>query len=106
MSETVAWLFGSSAAEEPPAATADAASATPAGGAPPPPPAVGTPAARADELWQAAEASRADADYKAVLEFLRDLPCRKIGGIGRVLEMKLADALNVCICAEIKPEFE
>ena len=49
---------------------------------------------------------RVGAGKAAVLRFLRDLPCRKIGGIGRVLEMKLADALNVCICAEIKLEFE
>ena len=27
--------------------------------------------------------------------------CRKIGGIGRVLEMKLADALNVRTCGDL-----
>ena len=32
--------------------------------------------------------------------------CRKIGGIGRVLEMKLSDALNVHLCAEFKSGFE
>ena len=44
---------------------------------------------------------RVGAGKAAVLEFLRDLPCRKIGGIGRVLEMKLSDALNVRTCGDL-----
>ena len=66
---------------------------------------------------------RVGAGKAAVLEFLRDLPwraaslrrfsrrwrsltdtrarCRKVGGIGRVLEMKLADALNVRTCGDL-----
>lgn len=44
---------------------------------------------------------RVGAGKAAVLEFLRDLPCRKIGGIGRVLEMKLHDALNVRTCGDL-----
>ena len=36
-----------------------------------------------------------------VLAFLRTLPCRKVGGVGRVLEQKLEDGLGVRTCGEL-----
>ncbi|KAH8057732.1 DNA-directed DNA polymerase [Aureococcus anophagefferens] len=36
-----------------------------------------------------------------VLAFRRSLPCRKVGGVGRVLEQKLEDGLGVRTCGEL-----
>ena len=42
-------------------------------------------------------------DRPTVLAFMRDLPCRKVNGIGRVLERELA-ALGIRNCGDIYPQ--
>ena len=39
----------------------------------------------------------------AIMEFMRDLPCRKVNGIGRVLERELA-SLGINTCGDIYPQ--
>ncbi|SJX62198.1 related to DNA polymerase kappa [Sporisorium reilianum f. sp. reilianum] len=43
---------------------------------------------------------RVQPDRKAILDFMRDLPCRKIPGIGRVNE-RILESLGVSTCGEI-----
>ncbi|TLS28640.1 hypothetical protein PpBr36_01882 [Pyricularia pennisetigena] len=42
-------------------------------------------------------------DRSAIMEFMRDLPCRKVNGIGRVLEREL-QAVGVSTCGDIYPQ--
>ncbi|EOO02364.1 putative impb mucb samb family protein [Phaeoacremonium minimum UCRPA7] len=42
-------------------------------------------------------------DRAAILTFMRDLPCRKVNGVGRVLERELA-AVGIKTCGDIYPE--
>ncbi|CDW95598.1 hypothetical protein [Sporisorium scitamineum] len=43
---------------------------------------------------------RVQPDRKAIVDFMRDLPCRKISGIGRVNE-RILESLGVTTCGEI-----
>lgn len=42
-------------------------------------------------------------DRAAIMAFMRDLPCRKVNGVGRVLERELA-AVGIKTCGDIYPE--
>ncbi|TLD21257.1 hypothetical protein PspLS_09110 [Pyricularia sp. CBS 133598] len=42
-------------------------------------------------------------DRSTIMEFMRDLPCRKVNGIGRVLEREL-QAVGVSTCGDIYPQ--
>lgn len=42
-------------------------------------------------------------DRIAIMDFMRDLPCRKVNGIGRVLERELA-AVGIKSCGDIYPQ--
>ena len=46
---------------------------------------------------------RLPADRATILSFMRDLPTRKVNGIGRVLEREL-DAIGIKTCGEIYPQ--
>jgi DNA polymerase kappa len=40
-------------------------------------------------------------DRQTIMQFMRDLPCRKINGVGKVLERILSDALGITIVHQI-----
>jgi len=40
-------------------------------------------------------------DRQTIMQFMRDLPCRKINGIGKVFERILSDALGITTVAQI-----